>query len=149
MRLCARASVFSRVLPAASRVCPCSHPFPLVQVRGLVDGNCDVLLVETIFDTLNAKAALYAIDVFFEEHPDKRKPISISGTIVDLSGRTLSGQTTEAFFVSVANANPLSIGLNCALGATQMRPFLQRLSMVPFLSFFLFFLLVACPCCPL
>lgn len=100
------------------------------QVRGLVDGGCDVLLVETIFDTLNAKAALFAIDVFFEEHPEKRKPISISGTIVDLSGRTLSGQTTEAFFISVAHANPLSIGLNCALGANQMRPFLQRLSMI-------------------
>ena len=95
-----------------------------------MDGGCDVLLVETIFDTLNAKAALFAIDVFFEEHPEKRKPISISGTIVDLSGRTLSGQTTEAFFISVAHANPLSIGLNCALGANQMRPFLQRLSMV-------------------
>jgi 5-methyltetrahydrofolate--homocysteine methyltransferase len=87
-------------------------------------------LVETIFDTLNAKAALFAIDELFEQCPEKKIPIFISGTIVDLSGRTLSGQTTEAFYVSVAHSKPMCIGLNCALGADQMRPFLQRLSQI-------------------
>eukprot|EP00762_Andalucia_godoyi_P001596 ANDGO_00214.mRNA.1 Methionine synthase len=99
------------------------------QISGLVDGGADILLVETIFDTLNAKAALFAIDEYWEEHPaSERLPTMISGTIVDLSGRTLSGQTTEAFYTSVAHAKPVCIGLNCALGADQMRPFMQRLS---------------------
>jgi 5-methyltetrahydrofolate--homocysteine methyltransferase len=98
------------------------------QVRGLVDGGSDVLLVETIFDTLNAKAALYAIEEYYDESRHARLPLMISGTITDLSGRTLSGQTTEAFYVSVAHARPLSVGLNCALGAKEMRQFLQRLS---------------------
>lgn len=99
------------------------------QVAALVEGGVHVLLVETIFDTLNAKAALYAIDEWFDENPTVSPlPVMISGTIVDLSGRTLSGQTTEAFFVSVMHAKPLCIGLNCALGATQMLPFMQALS---------------------
>jgi len=97
------------------------------QVRGLVDGGCDMLFVETIFDTLNAKAALFAIDVFFEEY-EVKMPVVISGTIVDMSGRTLSGQTTEAFWISVSHANPLCVGLNCALGPDQMRPFMTRLA---------------------
>lgn len=97
------------------------------QIRGLLDGGVDVLLVETIFDTLNAKAALYAIESVFDSGYD-RVPILISGTIVDQSGRTLSGQTGEAFLTSVLHANPLAIGLNCALGADQMRPFLQNIS---------------------
>ncbi len=97
------------------------------QVKGLVDGGCDLLFVETIFDTLNAKAALFAIDVFFEEY-DVKMPVVISGTIVDMSGRTLSGQTTEAFWVSVSHAQPLCVGLNCALGPDQMRPFMTRLA---------------------
>ncbi|KAL7372014.1 hypothetical protein ABVT39_008476 [Epinephelus coioides] len=96
------------------------------QVRGLLDGGADILLVETIFDTANAKAALFAIDLLFEKSYE-RKPIFISGTIVDRSGRTLSGQTGEAFVVSVAHANPLCIGLNCALGATEMRPFIEAI----------------------
>ncbi|KAI8826927.1 5-methyltetrahydrofolate-homocysteine methyltransferase [Fimicolochytrium jonesii] len=98
------------------------------QVRGLLDGGSDVLLVETIFDTLNAKAALYAIDVVFEEDGYDRVPILVSGTIVDQSGRTLSGQTGEAFIASVGHSDPLAIGLNCALGADQMLPFLQNIS---------------------
>ena len=85
-------------------------------VRGLLDGGADLLLVETIFDTLNAKAALFAIETLFERRGD-RVPVMISGTITDASGRTLSGQTTEAFWNSVAHARPLSVGLNCALGA--------------------------------
>jgi len=97
------------------------------QTRGLVDGGSDVLLVETIFDTLNAKAALFAVQTFFEE-TGRRLPVFISGTIVDQSGRTLSGQTTEAFYDSVRHVKPFCVGLNCALGAHQMRPFLQRLS---------------------
>jgi len=97
------------------------------QVKGLVDGGCDMLFVETIFDTLNAKAALFAIDVFFEEY-NVKMPVVISGTIVDMSGRTLSGQTTEAFWISVSHANPLCVGLNCALGPDQMRPFMTRLA---------------------
>ena len=98
------------------------------QVRGLVDGGSDVLLVETIFDTLNAKAALFAIEEYYDETHHPRLPLMISGTITDASGRTLSGQTTEAFYISMAHAKPMSIGLNCALGAPQMRPYLQRLS---------------------
>lgn len=101
------------------------------QVKGLLDGGSDVLLVETIFDTLNAKAALFAIDKFFDDHPEyRRTPIMISGTIVDKSGRTLSGQVGEAFVVSVSHAKPLCLGLNCALGADLMRPFMQRISAV-------------------
>ena len=97
------------------------------QVKGLVDGGCDLLFVETIFDTLNAKAALFAIDVFFDEYKVKM-PVVISGTIVDMSGRTLSGQTTEAFWISVSHSKPLCVGLNCALGPDQMRPFMTRLA---------------------
>ena len=105
-----------------------------LQCRGLVDGGVHILMVETIFDTLNAKAALYAIDRLrssLRENGELEKaeiPVIISGTITDLSGRTLSGQTTEAFYISLAHARPLAIGLNCALGAKQMKPFLQRLS---------------------
>jgi 5-methyltetrahydrofolate--homocysteine methyltransferase len=96
-------------------------------VGGLLEGGADVLLVETIFDTLNAKAALFAIDQYFEDHGIE-VPILISGTITDLSGRTLSGQTTEAFWNSVRHARPLSIGLNCALGATELRPYIKELA---------------------
>jgi 5-methyltetrahydrofolate--homocysteine methyltransferase len=98
-------------------------------VRGLLDGGADLLLVETIFDTLNAKAALFAIDSYFET-AGFRVPVMISGTITDASGRTLSGQTTEAFWNSVAHARPLSIGLNCALGAQALRQYVQELSRV-------------------
>ena len=99
------------------------------QVEGLVEGGADVLLVETIFDTLNAKAALFAIDEFFEKSGE-RLPIMISGTVTDASGRVLSGQTVTAFWYSVRHAQPLSIGLNCALGATLMRPYIQELNRV-------------------
>ena len=98
-------------------------------VRGLLDGGADILMVETIFDTLNAKAALFAIEQHFERH-GVRVPIMISGTITDASGRTLSGQTTEAFWNSLGHARPLSIGLNCALGAEMMRPYVEELSRV-------------------
>jgi 5-methyltetrahydrofolate--homocysteine methyltransferase len=97
--------------------------------HGLLDGNADLLMVETIFDTLNAKAALFAIEKVFEERK-ARVPIMISGTITDASGRTLSGQTTEAFWNSLSHAKPLSIGLNCALGAELMRPYIEELSRV-------------------
>lgn len=98
------------------------------QVRALVEGGVDILLVETIFDTLNAKAALFAIDEYFCENPEQeRRPIFISGTIVDMSGRTLSGQTTEAFWTSVEHAKPMAVGLNCALGAKDMRGYVERL----------------------
>lgn len=100
------------------------------QIKGLVDGGVDVLLVETIFDTLNAKAAIYAISKFFRETKHPKIPVMISGTITDASGRTLSGQTLEAFYISVMHANPLSIGLNCALGAEQMRPHVEELSQI-------------------
>jgi len=101
------------------------------QVRGLVDGGVDVLLVETIFDTLNCKAALFAIDLYFDEHPETaRKPIMISGTVTDASGRILSGQTVEAFWNSVRHARPLTVGLNCALGAALMRPYAEELSRI-------------------
>jgi 5-methyltetrahydrofolate--homocysteine methyltransferase len=96
------------------------------QVRGLLDGSVDALLVETVFDTLNAKAALFAIEHVFSDGY-ARVPVLISGTIVDQSGRTLSGQTGEAFVVSVSHTQPLAIGLNCALGAAQMRPFVQNI----------------------
>ena len=97
------------------------------QARGLMDGGVDLLLVETIFDTLNAKAALFAIQELFEEKGEEI-PIMVSGTITDASGRTLSGQTTEAFLISVSHVPLLSIGLNCALGASQLRPYLQVLN---------------------
>jgi 5-methyltetrahydrofolate--homocysteine methyltransferase len=98
-------------------------------IRGLLDGGADILMVETIFDTLNAKAALFAIEQYFEQH-SVRVPIMISGTITDASGRTLSGQTTEAFWNSLSHSKPLSIGLNCALGGDLMRPYLEELSRV-------------------
>ncbi len=98
------------------------------QIRGLVDGGVDLLLVETIFDTLNAKAAIYAIKKYFRDTKKEELPVMISGTITDASGRTLSGQTLEAFYISVSHANPLSVGLNCALGAKEMRPHIEELS---------------------
>jgi 5-methyltetrahydrofolate--homocysteine methyltransferase len=98
-----------------------------VQVKGLLDGGVDLLLIETVFDTLNAKAALYAIQSVFEERK-VQLPVMVSGTITDASGRTLSGQTVEAFLNSVSHVPLLSIGLNCALGARDMRPYLQELS---------------------
>ncbi|MEO7961444.1 MAG: homocysteine S-methyltransferase family protein [Ginsengibacter sp.] len=98
------------------------------QIRGLSDGGVDLLLVETIFDTLNAKAAIYSIKKYFRDHKLQELPIMISGTITDASGRTLSGQTLEAFYISVSHANPLSVGLNCALGASEMRPHIEELS---------------------
>ncbi len=99
------------------------------QVQALVEGGADVLLVETIFDTLNAKAALFAVDEFFE-NSGERLPLIISGTVTDASGRILSGQTVTAFWHSVRHAQPLAIGLNCALGAALMRPYIQELSKV-------------------
>jgi 5-methyltetrahydrofolate--homocysteine methyltransferase len=99
------------------------------QVKALVEGGSDVLLVETIFDTLNAKAALFAIDEYFEASGE-RLPIIISGTVTDASGRILSGQTVTAFWHSVRHAQPLAIGLNCALGAALMRPYIQELNKV-------------------
>jgi 5-methyltetrahydrofolate--homocysteine methyltransferase len=95
----------------------------------LIEGGVDMLLVETVFDTLNAKAALFAIDQCFERR-GMRLPIIVSGTITDASGRTLSGQTTEAFWNSVRHARPLAVGLNCALGAALMRPYIEELSRV-------------------
>ncbi len=100
------------------------------QIRGLVDGGVDVLLIETIFDTLNAKGAIYAAKKFFRDNKLPELPIMISGTITDASGRTLSGQTLEAFYTSIRHAKPLSVGLNCALGATQMRPHIEELSQI-------------------
>lgn len=97
------------------------------QTKALIDGGADLLLVETVFDTLNAKAALFAIDEVFESI-GKQLPIMVSGTITDQSGRTLTGQTTEAFLISVQHMPLLSIGLNCALGASMMRPYLHVLS---------------------
>uniref|UniRef100_A0A2P2I5S8 Methionine synthase n=1 Tax=Hirondellea gigas TaxID=1518452 RepID=A0A2P2I5S8_9CRUS len=97
------------------------------QARGLLDGGCDFMLVETIFDTANARAALFALQQLFDEEYEPR-PIMISGTIVDKSGRTLSGQTGEAFLISVSHCDPICIGLNCALGASDMRPFLARIA---------------------
>lgn len=98
-------------------------------VEGLVDGGADTLMVETVFDTLNAKAALYAIEEVFEARGG-RLPVMVSGTITDASGRTLSGQTAEAFHVSVAHGRPFSIGLNCALGARDLRPHVETLAKV-------------------
>jgi 5-methyltetrahydrofolate--homocysteine methyltransferase len=99
------------------------------QVTALVEGGSDVLLVETVFDTLNCKAALFAIDLYFEQ-TGTRLPIMISGTVTDASGRILSGQTVTAFWNSVRHAKPLTIGLNCALGATLMRPYAEELSKI-------------------
>ncbi|WP_235529186.1 methionine synthase [Phycicoccus sp. Root101] len=99
------------------------------QARGLVDGGADVLIVETIFDTLNAKAAIFALETLFEQH-ERRWPVIISGTITDASGRTLSGQVTEAFWNSVRHARPIAVGLNCALGAEEMRPYAAELARV-------------------
>lgn len=98
-------------------------------IDGLIDGGADTLMVETIFDTLNAKAALYAIEEVFEARGG-RLPVMISGTITDASGRTLSGQTAEAFYASVAHGKPLSVGLNCALGAKELRPHVETLSQI-------------------
>ena len=100
------------------------------QIRGLVDGGVDILLVETIFDTLNAKAAIFAIKKYFRDTKQEPLPIMISGTITDASGRTLSGQTLEAFYTSIMHAKPLSVGLNCALGAKEMRPHIEELSQI-------------------
>ncbi|WP_374227912.1 methionine synthase [Nocardioides sp. TRM66260-LWL] len=100
-----------------------------VAARGLVDGGADLLIIETIFDTLNAKAAIFAVETLFEE-TGRRWPVIISGTITDASGRTLSGQVTEAFWNSVRHARPLAIGLNCALGAREMRPYVAELSRI-------------------
>ncbi|WP_346798242.1 methionine synthase [Halomonas sp. Bachu 37] len=95
--------------------------------EALIEGGCDLIMIETIFDTLNAKAAIYALEELFEDRGE-RLPVMISGTITDASGRTLSGQTTEAFWNSVRHAQPLSVGLNCALGAEELRPYLEELS---------------------
>ncbi len=100
------------------------------QVRGLVDGGVDLLLIETIFDTLNAKGAIFAIKKYFRETGKQPLPVMISGTITDASGRTLSGQTLEAFYTSIMHARPLSVGLNCALGAKEMRPHIAELSQI-------------------
>ena len=98
-------------------------------LRGLVEGGVDLIMVETVFDTLNAKAALFAIESFFED-AEMRLPIIVSGTITDLSGRTLAGQTPEAFWYSICHAQPLAVGLNCALGAKDLRPYIDALSRV-------------------
>jgi 5-methyltetrahydrofolate--homocysteine methyltransferase len=97
------------------------------QAKGLIEGGADLLLIETVFDTLNAKAALFAVQELFDEIK-KKVPVMISGTITDASGRTLSGQTTEAFLISVSHVPLLSVGLNCALGAEQLRPYLKILN---------------------
>ncbi|MFI5428497.1 homocysteine S-methyltransferase family protein [Aeromicrobium sp. UC242_57] len=101
----------------------------LEQANGLIDGGSDVLMIETIFDTLNAKAAIFALETLFEQH-GRRWPVIISGTITDASGRTLSGQVTEAFWYSVRHVKPLLVGLNCALGAKEMRPYIAEMSRV-------------------
>ena len=95
--------------------------------RGLIEGGADLILIETIFDTLNAKAAIFAVQEVFEQQGFEL-PIMISGTITDASGRTLSGQTTEAFWNSISHAKPISVGLNCALGAKELRPYLEELA---------------------
>ncbi len=100
------------------------------QISGLVDGGVDVILIETIFDTLNAKGAIYAVKKYFRDKGIPELPVMISGTITDASGRTLSGQTLEAFYTSVMHANPLSVGLNCALGAADMRSHIEELSQI-------------------
>ena len=100
------------------------------QVKGLVDGGVDILLIETIFDTLNAKAAIVAVNNYFDDHNREPLPIMISGTITDDSVRTLSGQTLEAFYISLQHAQPLSIGLNCALGANEMKVHVEELATI-------------------
>ena len=103
----------------------------VISIQGLTEGGSDIIMIETIFDTLNAKAAVYAYEEYFKDKP--KLPLIISGTLVDLSGRTLSGQTAEAFLISMMHSKPLCIGLNCALGAVHMRPFLENLSkLAPF-----------------
>ncbi|MGH7166648.1 MAG: homocysteine S-methyltransferase family protein, partial [Nitrospiraceae bacterium] len=99
------------------------------QVRGLMDGGVDLLLLETVFDTLNLKAALFAVDQYFEEQ-DRRVPVMVSVTVTDRSGRTLSGQTVEAFWNSISHMKLLSVGINCALGAKEMRPYIEELSRI-------------------
>jgi len=99
------------------------------QAQGLLEGGCDLFLVETIFDTLNAKAAIFALDELMEE-TGERLPVIVSGTVTDASGRILSGQTVSAFWHSVRHARPLAVGLNCALGATLMRPYIEELAKV-------------------
>ena len=99
------------------------------QARGLLEGGSDLLVIETIFDTLNAKAAIFAVETLFEEY-GRRWPIMISGTITDASGRTLTGQVTEAFWNSVRHAQPLIVGLNCSLGGAEMRPYVAELSRI-------------------
>ena len=100
------------------------------QIKGLVDGGVNVILIETIFDTLNAKAAIFAAKKYFRDTKQAELPVMISGTITDASGRTLSGQTLEAFYTSIMHAKPLSVGLNCALGAKEMRPHIEELSQI-------------------
>lgn len=101
------------------------------QIKALVEGGVHIIFIETIFDTLNARAGVYAYKEYFEESGLPRPlPLFISGTIIDAAGRTLSGQDTEAFYISMMNAKPMCIGLNCALGASLMQPFLQRLSKI-------------------
>jgi 5-methyltetrahydrofolate--homocysteine methyltransferase len=100
------------------------------QVKGLVEGGIDLVLIETIFDTLNAKAAIFAVKKYFRESSVPALPVMISGTITDASGRTLSGQTLEAFYTSIMHAKPISVGLNCALGANDMRPHIEELSAI-------------------
>ena len=97
--------------------------------RGLLDGGSDLLFIETIFDTLNAKAAIFAVETVFEEY-GRRWPVIVSGTITDASGRTLSGQVTEAFWDSIRHVNPIAVGLNCALGAKEMRPYIAEMSRI-------------------
>lgn len=112
-------------------LCHCVTVFLLErgQLIALLEGGVDLILVETIFDTLNAKAALYAIQELFDDL-GYEVPVMISGTIVDNSGRTLSGQTGEAFYISCMHAQPLAVGLNCALGARDMRPYVDTLNKV-------------------
>ncbi|WP_240646564.1 homocysteine S-methyltransferase family protein [Chitinophaga rhizosphaerae] len=100
------------------------------QIKALTEAGADILLIETIFDTLNAKGAIFAIKKYFRESGRPQLPVMISGTITDASGRTLSGQTLEAFYISVMHAKPFSIGLNCALGGSQMRPYVEELSQI-------------------
>jgi 5-methyltetrahydrofolate--homocysteine methyltransferase len=100
------------------------------QIRGLVDGGVDVILIETIFDTLNAKAAIFAVKEYFRKEGKPELPMMISGTITDASGRTLSGQTLSAFYTSIEHAKPLSVGLNCALGAQEMRSHIEELAQI-------------------
>lgn len=100
------------------------------QIKGLVDGGVDVILIETIFDTLNAKGAIFAVKKYFRDQQKPELPVMISGTITDASGRTLSGQTLEAFYTSVMHAKPLSVGLNCALGAAEMRSHIEELAQI-------------------